>query len=639
VSGSINIPVVSKFDPTGIKQAESALGGFKSSLGRIGVAIGAAFSVAAIGNFVKASVTAASNLEESLNAVAVSYGAASASVAKLGEDAASRLGVTQSAFNQAAVRFSAFAEKVVGEGGDVTGFVDDITTRAADFASVFNIDVSEALQVFQSGLAGEAEPLKRFGINLLQSEVQAYALREGLIAVGEQMTEDQKMVARYGLLMESTAKTAGDFANTSDGLANSQRILTATFQDMQATVGSALLPVLASLAQSLIPIVEELAPMLSEVFEELQPTITELAGTIPTLLRAFMPLLPVIGQLAALFADVLIAVMPVFVKLMESLIPIVMMVVDALLPIIEMALPIFVRLLELAMAILLPIIEGVLPIFITLFEILAPVILEVIEALLPLIEELLPLFMLGIELMLPVLQLFADMLAVALPAAFDLFQSLGLVPSLEATETWAEGLGQVVGGIRLFFVNAMNSIITALNTAANSFIRSINTILEQGRKLPGALGAIYRGIGNLQEIPLNLIGLYDGMMFPEVDTTGISDLFDRPSRRPGTGTSTSSDSFISGTTPQRGFYTDQMGRQIFGNIPAMAKGGIVMGPTTALIGEAGPEAVIPLSRLGGGGSTYNITINANVADARLGEIVVNSIKRYERNSGPVFAKA
>jgi hypothetical protein len=59
-----------------------------------------------------------------------------------------------------------------------------------------------------------------------------------------------------------------------------------------------------------------------------------------------------------------------------------------------------------------------------------------------------------------------------------------------------------------------------------------------------------------------------------------------------------------------------------------------------LIGEAGPEAVIPLSKLGNmGGNTYNVTINANVADSRLGEVVVNAIKRYERTSGPVFASA
>ena len=37
-------------------------------------------------------------------------------------------------------------------------------------------------------------------------------------------------------------------------------------------------------------------------------------------------------------------------------------------------------------------------------------------------------------------------------------------------------------------------------------------------------------------------------------------------------------------------------------VPAMAKGGIVTGPTLALIGEAGPEAVVPLDMLGGMGA-------------------------------------
>jgi len=71
----------------------------------------------------------------------------------------------------------------------------------------------------------------------------------------------------------------------------------------------------------------------------------------------------------------------------------------------------------------------------------------------------------------------------------------------------------------------------------------------------------------------------------------------------------------------------------------LAKGGIVTGPMNALIGEAGPEAVIPLDKLGRMGSTYNITINASVADARLGEVVVSAIRKYERASGPVFASA
>jgi hypothetical protein len=74
----------------------------------------------------------------------------------------------------------------------------------------------------------------------------------------------------------------------------------------------------------------------------------------------------------------------------------------------------------------------------------------------------------------------------------------------------------------------------------------------------------------------------------------------------------------------------------------MAKGGIVTGPTLALIGEAGPEAVIPLS--GNNmpmGATYNINVSAGMgADgAVIGREIVDAIKRYERTSGPVFASA
>ena len=73
---------------------------------------------------------------------------------------------------------------------------------------------------------------------------------------------------------------------------------------------------------------------------------------------------------------------------------------------------------------------------------------------------------------------------------------------------------------------------------------------------------------------------------------------------------------------------------------ALAEGGIVTGPTNALIGEAGAEAVIPLDKMPKG-NTYNITVNAGMgADGnRLGEEIVRQITRFERLSGPVFARA
>ena len=74
----------------------------------------------------------------------------------------------------------------------------------------------------------------------------------------------------------------------------------------------------------------------------------------------------------------------------------------------------------------------------------------------------------------------------------------------------------------------------------------------------------------------------------------------------------------------------------------LAEGGIVMGPTNALIGEAGPEAVIPLSGINSKlGTTINITVNAGIgtSGAQVGREIVDAIKKYERTSGPVFASA
>lgn len=67
------------------------------------------------------------------------------------------------------------------------------------------------------------------------------------------------------------------------------------------------------------------------------------------------------------------------------------------------------------------------------------------------------------------------------------------------------------------------------------------------------------------------------------------------------------------------------------NIPELAQGGIVTGPTLALIGEAGPEAVVPLDRAGSMGTT-NVTINVNGGDP---QSVVDALRRYMRMNGSV----
>jgi len=65
-------------------------------------------------------------------------------------------------------------------------------------------------------------------------------------------------------------------------------------------------------------------------------------------------------------------------------------------------------------------------------------------------------------------------------------------------------------------------------------------------------------------------------------------------------------------------------------IPGMAKGGYVDSPTLALIGEAGPEMVVPLDRMGSMGTTVNVTVAS--ADP---QAVVEALRRYTRNNGPL----
>ena len=70
------------------------------------------------------------------------------------------------------------------------------------------------------------------------------------------------------------------------------------------------------------------------------------------------------------------------------------------------------------------------------------------------------------------------------------------------------------------------------------------------------------------------------------------------------------------------------------NIPLLAEGGIVNSPTLAVIGEKGPEAVVPLNRNSGvGGITVNVNGGLSTS-AEIGQAVVNAIRAYNRSAGP-----
>ena len=288
----------------GDRMAKGTAQGFGSKIkgyfAPVAASFAASFAAFGVVNFFKDSAAAASNFAESANAINVAYGKAAPQIAALGEDAATRLGLSARAFNEIATRFSGFAGTIAGPSGDVANVIDDLATRGADFASVFNLDVNEALGLFQSGLAGETEPLRRFGIDLSAASVQSFAYANGIAKSGEELTEAQKVQARYAFLMEQTSKTQGDFANTSDSLANQQRIFAAQMEETQRKLGTALLPAMQALAAFANDV---LIPAINGFIDTLTSIGSWIADHLPTVLT----FVSVLGGLAIAFNAVTIA--------------------------------------------------------------------------------------------------------------------------------------------------------------------------------------------------------------------------------------------------------------------------------------------------------------------------------------------
>lgn len=523
-------------------------GGFTSGIGKVATVVGGALAAAGIGSFVKESISQASDLGESLNALQVTYSdlgaGAVAELEKMGQAAAGNLGLSQTDFNAFAVQFSSFATNIAGDTGDVVGTLESITTRAADFASVMNLDVAEAAAVFQSGLAGETEPLKRFGIDLSAARVEAFAYANGIAEAGTPLTEMQKQQARYGALMEQTAKTQGDFSNTSDSLANAQRILGANFENVQAQVGGPLLNAFANLTTALIPVVNELAPVLVGVMEELAPVIENVAGQIPGLLQGLFPLIPVIGDIALIFFELVQALLPFFVEFLNVLIPIVSELVPIFVDFLDAALEPLMGVLYLMLEAFAPIVSAMLPVFAELIIALTPIIIELFYALEPLIMTLLPLFIELINFLTPILVAVGGIIGELLVFAIGLF--VGAIDNVTSViDVFAGFFESAFGGIGEFFYTLINGWIGLFEGFVNNVISGINWIIDQINKIK-------------VEIPdWDIFGSLAGKTF--------------------------------------GFNFAKLANVTLPRI-ALAEGGLVTGPTTALIGEAGPEVVIPLDR-------------------------------------------
>jgi len=124
------------------------------------------------------------------------------------------------------------------------GMAKGLTQLTYDMSSFYNLRPEEAFEKLQAGISGEIEPLKRLGIVVNETTTKNWALKNGLIAQGQEMTEQQKVVARYNVIMEQTGKAQGDLARTIESPANQLKILKQQAQMMGIELGQRLIPVM-----------------------------------------------------------------------------------------------------------------------------------------------------------------------------------------------------------------------------------------------------------------------------------------------------------------------------------------------------------------------------------------------------------
>lgn len=191
---------------------------------------------------------AASDMSESMSKVQVVFGETGDEIVKWSKDSAQAMGLSQQAALEAAGSYGNLFQAFGVARGPATDMSKSLVQLASDLASFNNTSTDDALLALRSGLSGETEPLKRFGIAINDARLKDEALRLGLIkSTKDALDPAAKSQAAYALIMKDSTLAQGDFARTADGAANRQRILAAEFQNAKASIGQGLLPVATKL--------------------------------------------------------------------------------------------------------------------------------------------------------------------------------------------------------------------------------------------------------------------------------------------------------------------------------------------------------------------------------------------------------
>ncbi len=716
----------------------------------------AAVSVGAFVGGMKSAVLAASSLSESIAKSNTVFGKNAQQIEAWSKTTSKALGVSQQAALEAAGTYGNLFRAFGINEQESAKMSQSLVTLAADLASFNNVPIEDALLALRSGLSGETEPLKRFGIALNETRLKEQALADGLIKTTKgTLPQAIKTQAAYALILKDSALAQGDVARTSGGLANQLKFLQAGLQDAKAGFGEALLPaalsVVSAFNEKLLPAIERVVEAikfqgagggLKTLGVEISNVISNLNGTakaVKDLILVFIGIKVVVPLVTALRASwitltatigatatatqiaagvmksalvstgigALIVVAGVLVaKIIDMRIA--ANATDKTVTILESnGVRAFNRMSQAANGTIVTINAVALAASRASDELDNAGIKRVKQGRLPPIavpttDAGLPSVVSNAGKATKAVTGLSDAAKIAQTEMAKLGNELTrnndiLAKAKDAYGSFKDGIKSVITGIidfgsaataetGTFLENlvaqaakaadfggkvkqllAMGLSETAIGQVlaagadagtkiADEIIAGGATVVDQVNTLVSATATVAEELGTSAANQFYTAGITAGQALVDgvraaIAAAGFSinaegsivnqGAIDQVNKAISNAKSKKSKGGKKISKAERQSIMD-LAASLGVEVPAFAKGGIVTGPTLALIGEAGPEAVVPLSGRGAGmGTTINLTVNAGMgADgASIGREIVDIIKRYERVSGPVFASA
>jgi phage-related protein len=231
----------------GLDAAAGRFSKFESGLRSAAIPAGAA--VTALAAFGKGAFDAASAAEQAGGAVDAVFGKAAKAIHGFAETSAEDAGLSAGAYEDMAAKFGAQLKNMGVAAGDLAPQTDELISLGADLAAQYGGSTADAVEALGSLLRGETDPIEKYGVSIKASDVAAQKAAMGLDDLTGAADKQATTQATLALLTKQTASAQGAFAREADTAAGAQQRASASWEDAQAALGEALLPVVSKAAE------------------------------------------------------------------------------------------------------------------------------------------------------------------------------------------------------------------------------------------------------------------------------------------------------------------------------------------------------------------------------------------------------